>query len=276
LNLIQTKPEHANQRECESPPAAAGQPTSGRCRKHGAYREAKLAPLRERLVGELAEQFGHVASRHEIELAADRRARIAVINEWLDQHGVFADKRSGRPREILTTLERLQVALERQLTEWRRCGGARQREPESEQWLELTAAEKVGLMSSDERVRQETAHRILTRIGDEHHAESLRSTGSEEATGEQALGRRQAAERRTRRRFLRSLSDEDLAALEDLANGAEVKSRHLSSRTVVADGEAGGVRPKRGRIRRWWSATQAEDQPVERRSPWVPRSARAR
>jgi hypothetical protein len=52
-------------------------------------------------VGELAEQSGRVAGRQEIELAADRPARIAVINQWLDEHGVFGDKRSGRPREIL-------------------------------------------------------------------------------------------------------------------------------------------------------------------------------
>jgi hypothetical protein len=196
-------------------------------RKHGAYSEAKLAPLRERFVGELAEQFGHVASGHEIELAGDRRARIAVINEWLDKHGVFGDKRSGRPREILATLERLQAALERQLTEWRRRGGARQGEPESEHWLELTTAENVGLMSSDERVREETAHRILTRISDEHHADYLRSTGSDEATGQQALGRRQVSDWRIRRRFLQSLSDEDLAALEDLVKGAEVQPPSL-------------------------------------------------
>ena len=41
---------------------------------HGAYSEAKLGPLRARFAGELAEQFGSVASPEEIEIAADRRA----------------------------------------------------------------------------------------------------------------------------------------------------------------------------------------------------------
>jgi hypothetical protein len=65
--------------------------------------------LRARFAGELAEQFGSVASPEEIEIAADRRARIEVINDWLDRRGVMADKRSGRPREILATLERSQA-----------------------------------------------------------------------------------------------------------------------------------------------------------------------
>jgi hypothetical protein len=136
---------------------------------------------------------------------------------------LFGDKRSGRPREILATLERLQAALERQLTEWRRRGGGPQREPESDHWLELTAAGKVGLMSSEERVREENAHRIRERISDEHHADYLRSSGAQEATVQQALELRQAADRRIRRRFLQSLSDEDLEALEDLVEGAEAE-----------------------------------------------------
>src|SRR5947209_3969706 len=48
---------------------------------HGAYSEAKVGPLRARFAGELAEQFGSVASAEEIEIAADRRARIQVIND---------------------------------------------------------------------------------------------------------------------------------------------------------------------------------------------------
>ena len=68
---------------------------------HGAYSEAKVGPLRARFAGELAAQFGYLASREEIEIAADRRARIEVINDWLDRRGVMGDKRSGRPREIL-------------------------------------------------------------------------------------------------------------------------------------------------------------------------------
>ena len=104
--------------------------------------------MRARFAGELAEQFGSAASPEEIEIAADRRARIEVIDDWLDRRGVVADKRSGRPREILAALERSQAALERQLTGWRRRGGGAGRGPQSDQRLELSAAEKVGLMSS--------------------------------------------------------------------------------------------------------------------------------
>ena len=42
---------------------------------------------------------------------AGLRARIEVINDWLDRRGVMADKRSGRLREILATLERSQAAV---------------------------------------------------------------------------------------------------------------------------------------------------------------------
>ena len=146
---------------------------------HGAYSEANVGPLRARFAGELAAQFGSVASPEEIEIAADRRARIEVINDWLDRRGVMADKRSGRPREILAPLERSQAALERQLTEWRRSGGGARREPQSDHRLELSAAEKVGLIASDERIRAESAQRILQRISDEQHADDLRSTGAE-------------------------------------------------------------------------------------------------
>jgi hypothetical protein len=149
--------------------------------------------LRARFAGELAEQLGYLASPEEIAIAADRR--IEVINDWLDRRGVMADKRSGRPREILATLERSQAALERQLTEWRRRGGGARPELQSDHRLELSAAETVGLMSSDERVRAESAQRILQRITDEHHADHVRSTGAEEATVQQALEQRQATRR---------------------------------------------------------------------------------
>ena len=131
----------------------------------------------ERLAGKLKRD--QMASPEEIEIAADRRARIQVINDWIDRRGVMAVKRSGRPREILAALERSQAALERQLTEWRRRGGGTRREPQSDHRLKLSAAEKVGLMASDERVRAESAQRILQRIRDEHHADYLRSTGAE-------------------------------------------------------------------------------------------------
>ena len=115
----------------------------------------------------------------------------------------MADKRSGRPREILATLERSQAALERQLSEWRRRGAGARREPQSDRRLELSAAEKVGLMSSDERVRAQSAPRILQRISDEQHADYLRSTGAEEASVQQAGERRQAPSQRVRHRVPR-------------------------------------------------------------------------
>jgi hypothetical protein len=69
----------------------------------------------------------------------------------------------------------------------------RWRAAQSDHRLELSAAEKVGLMSSDERVRAESAHRVLQRISDEQHSDYLRSTGAEEASVQQAVERRKAA-----------------------------------------------------------------------------------
>jgi hypothetical protein len=211
--------------------------------KHGLYSEARLEPLRERFRAELAEQFGAFAAADELALAADRRAKIEVINEWLGRRGLLADKRSGRPRAVLQLADRLQSAYERQLADLRRRGGGRapSSNPGVPIQIELTEAERVGLMSSDEDVRQDTAHRILERIGEEHHEAWFMSSegarerarlrsridGGEDLTDDQLLEvkrderRRQAErvrerehDRKLTRAFVRSLPDDDLERLE--------------------------------------------------------------
>jgi len=92
--------------------------------KAGAFSESTLTPLREPFLVEFTRQFGHVAGVDELRLAADRRARIEAITEWLDKNGVIADKRSGRPRPIVTELERLQAAHERLIRALRARPGA--------------------------------------------------------------------------------------------------------------------------------------------------------
>jgi hypothetical protein len=134
--------------------------------KHGAYAEAKLEPLRERFAAELAEQFGAVASEDELRLAADRRAKVEVINEWLAKRGLLADRRTGKPRSVMQLGDRLQTAYERQLAELRRRGGGRASGREPPMHVELTDDERVGMMSSDAKVRADTATRILRRLRD--------------------------------------------------------------------------------------------------------------
>jgi hypothetical protein len=190
--------------------------------KHGAYAEEKVAPLREQFAAELATQYGKIATPDELELAADRRARVKVISDWLDQRGLLADRRSGRPRAVVQLADRLQSAYERQLAEFRRRGGGHVDEGDTSAWLELSTDEQLGLMSSSPRMREEVAHRILERIADEHHEAHLRSKGEDEASIRDAMkhradqSERHRVDRRSRMGFLRELSDEDLGTLEGI------------------------------------------------------------
>jgi hypothetical protein len=169
----------------------------GAATKHGAHSEAKLAPLRDRFLTELREQFGDVAGDDELTLAAERRAKLEVLNDWLDRAGLL--ERSGRPRAAVQLADRVQSAYERQLANLRaRSRGQRSGGPMIAP-LELTEDEEMGLMSSNQPVREDTAHRILDRIGEDHHAEWLRSTGADDSTIRTKLERRRAriAGRRT-------------------------------------------------------------------------------
>jgi hypothetical protein len=78
--------------------------------RHGVYSEAKLAPLRERFAAELSDQFGRLATPDELALAAARRAKREVLNEWLGRRGLLADRRSGTVRAAVQLADRLQSA----------------------------------------------------------------------------------------------------------------------------------------------------------------------
>lgn len=120
-----------------------------------------------------------------------------MISDWLDRRGILADRRSGRPRQVLATLERLENALERQLGEWRRRGGPSAAQDDGRLiHIEMTDSERMGLMSADERVRQETASRIMWRLSREQHADWMPSQGVEEEAVLSELARRERRDAR--------------------------------------------------------------------------------
>lgn len=146
--------------------------------KHGSHSEATLRPLREHAYDELAREYGAIASEHELRLAADRKARLQAIREWLDQHGVIADRRTGKPRPVLQTAERLEAVLERQLRDLdrqlrdlRERGGGTDSAPYGDPtvmpYIELELDERIGLLADDAEIRRAAAKRILRRISDE-------------------------------------------------------------------------------------------------------------
>jgi hypothetical protein len=155
----------------------------------------------------------------ELQIAADRMARTEAISRWLDKRGMLADRRSGKPREVVKLLERLQTALERQLAEWRRRRGATEKTgPMHERVLriELTAAERVGMLSTDADVRIHTTHEILTRLREEHeqgHTSLYVTTARDEWDGKPP-----------ERLNPRDMSDEHLAWLEELTVQAEAEA----------------------------------------------------
>lgn len=176
--------------------------------KHGVYSEAKLAPLRERFVAELGEQFDGVATVDEIELAAERRAKLEVLNGWLGRRGLLADRRSGRPRAVVQLVDRLQSAYERQLAEFRGRAGRSGHPFDSSppMSIELTADEQLGLMASEWKVRSDTTHRILARLRDE---------GPEIVQGGRVRGARLD---------LKALSNDELDEIERIVATAEKRN----------------------------------------------------
>jgi hypothetical protein len=66
--------------------------------------------------------------------AARRSCKAIITNHWAEVSSDMLPPGKLWPWKILATLKRLQAALERQLSEWPRRGGALQREPESDQW----------------------------------------------------------------------------------------------------------------------------------------------
>jgi hypothetical protein len=129
-----------------------------------------------------------------------RDLKLEVLNEWLGRRGLLADRRSGRIRASFSSQTGYRSAYERQLAELhRRFGGnPAANAPPTIAPLELTEAERVGLMASDDRIRAETAHNVLARISDEQHAERMRSEGAWDAAITEELDRRAKALDRAR------------------------------------------------------------------------------
>jgi hypothetical protein len=74
--------------------------------------------------------------------------------------------------------------------------------------IELTEAEPVGLMASDETIRAETAHNILAPITDQQHVEWMRSQGADEEAIREYRARRARLGARAPRRCRTSVAAE--------------------------------------------------------------------
>jgi hypothetical protein len=77
--------------------------------KHGAYSAAMLRPARERVLAELTQSFPGVRVDL-LQIAAAKRARIVLIQEFIDERGIIKNRQRGEFYPVLTLLERLETA----------------------------------------------------------------------------------------------------------------------------------------------------------------------
>ena len=77
--------------------------------KHGAYSAERLKPVRARVLAELAASFPGVRTDW-LEMAAAKRARIVLIQEFVDERGIIKHRQRGEFYPVLSLLERLETA----------------------------------------------------------------------------------------------------------------------------------------------------------------------
>ena len=61
---------------------------------HGAYSPAKLAPIRKAILSELTATFPGVR-QDRLELAAAQRARVVLLQDYVDQRGIVRHRKHG-------------------------------------------------------------------------------------------------------------------------------------------------------------------------------------
>ncbi len=74
--------------------------------RHGAYSEARLAPLRARLEQGLIDEFGQVVDARRLWLAADLLARVEAARQWVDERGGVVRNKAGEVFPVVDRLER--------------------------------------------------------------------------------------------------------------------------------------------------------------------------
>ncbi len=83
--------------------------------KHGAYSAELLKPERERILGELLASFPNVR-RDRLELLAAQRARIVLLQGYVEARGVIAHKGRGSTFPAVDRLQREESAYRAELT----------------------------------------------------------------------------------------------------------------------------------------------------------------
>ncbi|MHB8234310.1 MAG: hypothetical protein ACYDHT_06615 [Solirubrobacteraceae bacterium] len=77
--------------------------------KHGAYSPAALAPERERVLGEMLASFPGVR-RDRLELAAAQRARIVLLQAYVDTVGIIKHRGRGETYPAVSLLRSEEAA----------------------------------------------------------------------------------------------------------------------------------------------------------------------
>lgn len=82
--------------------------------KHGAYSADRLAPERERVLAEMLASFPGVR-RDRLELAAAQRARITVLQSYIDSVGIVRHRGHGTTYPAVALLQREEAAYRAEL-----------------------------------------------------------------------------------------------------------------------------------------------------------------
>lgn len=183
---------------------------------HGATSERKLAPLRAKHRADLVDRFPGI-DQHRLRLLCDLLARIDLATEFVDVHGLMKNTRQTHP--VLDLLARWEHRAWNMLSQLEPKGG-------TSDWsrdtpilqIELTAAERLGLLADNWKTRTAVAHRILRRLSDE------RVRGKKTSLRHSSLNMQAAGQPPTKLDF-RDLTDDDLAKLKELEAQLEAEAK---------------------------------------------------
>ena len=87
------------------PDSAKAEPGNLLAIKSGAQSEQLLAPARERLLVGVQEQYPELSDAEQ-RMLADRLARIELASAFIDQNGLFRNRKRGEPWPIVDRLEK--------------------------------------------------------------------------------------------------------------------------------------------------------------------------
>jgi hypothetical protein len=83
--------------------------------KHAAYSPGRLRPIRERVLGELQASFPSVRLDR-LALAAQKRARIELLSDYIDEVGLLAHRLRGTTYPAVALLQREEASYSAELT----------------------------------------------------------------------------------------------------------------------------------------------------------------